>query len=391
MEWYSPAEILRDYEVFSTLLWVSFGFALREQGSTVAYEWSVLSGQRRRRWIHLIYFTSKIAYWMSMCLLLVGIYTVHQIDCRAVAFTVKVFFAVFAASTSALLACRAAAVYTSRRSRRITISLLTVLGLGVAAAWIHQIFKVDAYWVKGTGKPWTEGSCIVSPIKATDIMAPSVTVTFDILVLIIVTYGLYSLEAEHTPVGRRLLRHNILYVTIIFILNAMNVGFCVADLNPIMSLINTGPTFTATMIVCTRLHIELAQSIGAASSEDSYGTGGRSPHSHSKCTGTAKGGSKQDSLPTEHVGPRLATKANSTLLLNGGKSGAVAHAFTGDTASLHHPSGFDQRRPSEGHRRASDIVPIEMLPYSQLPTPSNESPSTLTSQRAFAVGDEVKL
>ncbi|KAL9934968.1 hypothetical protein V8E36_006044 [Tilletia maclaganii] len=275
MNWYSPNELLKQYEVFAALMWLSFGFALREQSTTTAYDWSLLSGQRRLHWIHAVYFITKVSYWITMCLILLGIYSIHRIDCKGVAYGVKVSLAFLTIGSTALLACRVAVVYDRRRARSIAVAILTGLGFGVAAAWFYQISKIDAFWVKGSGKPWMDGACVFAPVPATDVTGPVVTVAFDLLVLIIVIYGIYNLEAEHTPVGRRLLVHNVMYVAMIFIFTALNLGFQISNLNPIMTAMLIGPSTTASMVLSTRLHVELAASIRATSETSAAASGCR--------------------------------------------------------------------------------------------------------------------
>jgi len=262
MQWSSFIEVLKDDEVFAILLWVSFGFALREQFSTAAYEWSVLTGRRRRRWIHVIYFGAKIAYWCAISTSIVSLYTVHRVDCEALFYAIKALLALSTVASSTLLACRAAVVHNERRTRCIAVALLTVFGVGVAASWFYQITRISAFWVPRSDKPWTEGSCILPPIHSSEVIAPAVTAAFDFMVLLIVLHGIYRLDAEHTVVGKRLLRHNIIYVIIILLLNAISLGFLIADLNPVMSLILTWPLITASILLSTRLHVELAESVG---------------------------------------------------------------------------------------------------------------------------------
>ncbi|KAL9934970.1 hypothetical protein V8E36_006046 [Tilletia maclaganii] len=261
MNWSSLNEILKDDEVFNTLLWVSFGFALREQVSTAAYDWSILTGQRRWRWIHFVYFTTKIAYWAAVSTVITLVHAVRRIDCEAVAYLSKTATAFATITSSALLACRAVAVFDRHQHRRTFVILFTVLGLGAAASSFYQISRVDTFWVPGIGKPWTEGACALVAFRPDDIIAPSVTAAFDFIVLMLVIHGIYSLRAEQTAVGKRLLRQHAIYVVIVVLITATSLGFLVARLNPIMRLILSTPLSTVSMLLSTRLHVELAESV----------------------------------------------------------------------------------------------------------------------------------
>jgi len=373
MKWFSLTELLKHYEVFNILLWVSFGFALREQFSTAAYEWSVLIGRRRRRWIHVVYFISKVTYWIGISLMIVGTNTLYRVNCQVVAYLGKAAIALSTLGSSTLLASRAAVIYHQSRYRRTAITLLAVLGLGIAASWIHQISQVNSFWVSGAGKPWTRGSCVILNIRLDEATAPTVTAAFDFIVLLIAIHGIYSLKAGGTAVGKRLLRQHVIYVSVIVIFNAVAIAFLVANVDPVMRLLMGAPLITASMLLSTRLHVELAEPM-ATPVESPVAV--RGPHVHSERSGrsprTAADGARI-AVVSSVVGsePDLLTRKPVRAL-----------SSVGSRASLRRRAQLEQFQQEEDNRsstweggrqpQVSDLSLIEMVPLTQVATPPHE-------------------
>ncbi len=61
-DWHSPEELTKDNFVNTTLIWVCAGAALYDHLYHIRFDWSILSGQRTRRWPQIFFFGLKAAW-----------------------------------------------------------------------------------------------------------------------------------------------------------------------------------------------------------------------------------------------------------------------------------------------------------------------------------------
>jgi hypothetical protein len=143
--WNSIEGLFRTEEVLKLLLYYSLGIFSYDCVNTAAFDWSIISGQRARKWPHILYIGVKILFMCYITIYIMFFWFTNEVNCKAYLVTMEILAAIVTVSCSALLACRAVCLY-SGTEKMIVCTVLVVFGSGVAAVWLYGIADIDMVW-----------------------------------------------------------------------------------------------------------------------------------------------------------------------------------------------------------------------------------------------------
>ncbi|KAL9934954.1 hypothetical protein V8E36_006030 [Tilletia maclaganii] len=260
VDWSSPVQIQKSFEAAIILFWLSIGFTVQDQFSTARFDWDVIVGNRQRRWPQLFYFLVKISWIGYAVINVVLCYANMKINCQATMNGVEAFMGLVTLFSSILLACRTICVYQDF-ARKVVITVVSVMALGLAAAWFEGVTSVTMVWIPGPSpaRPWAEGGCAFAAVSTSYSAKYIVTIVFDFVVLCLTALGVYRLEGSTTKIGGMLLRQGIFYFVLTLFANCLVASFTLAQLNPVMSLMLAVPTSAISVTASTRLYLDLAE------------------------------------------------------------------------------------------------------------------------------------
>lgn len=61
-EWMNPIEIKKDFFVAVSFIWLSVGVSLYDHVLYAPWDWSIITGSRKRRWPQIFYFSTKLSW-----------------------------------------------------------------------------------------------------------------------------------------------------------------------------------------------------------------------------------------------------------------------------------------------------------------------------------------
>ncbi|KDN35427.1 hypothetical protein K437DRAFT_213126, partial [Tilletiaria anomala UBC 951] len=257
-DWTSTVEIKRDHSVAVAFLWMSIGIALYDHVRFASFDWSILAGQRDRRWPQLFYFGAKLSWWGYIAVSVAISYTTTEINCQGMMDAVEIFMGLITTMCSALLACRTVCFWHGK-ARTIISVLLVILTTCLAAAWMVGVPDVTAVWVPGgSDDPWTSGACAVTDVPMQYSAKYIVTIFFDFIVFALTLVGVVRMKST-SRIGELLVQQGALYFIATFLVNAVITSLCLARLNPMMSLIAAVPSSCVSLLAATHLYVDLAE------------------------------------------------------------------------------------------------------------------------------------
>ena len=159
---------------------------------------------------------------------------------------------------SALLACRTTCVWQGKERTAVNI-FLGIFTVGLAAVWMAGVHDVTVVWSSTAGPAWTQGLCVITAVPPRYSAKYLVTIAFDLTVMVLTIVGIMRMQSEGTRLGQLLLSQGIVYFFATFVVNVIVCAFCLARLNPILSLAGAVPSSLVSMISATQLYIELAK------------------------------------------------------------------------------------------------------------------------------------
>ncbi|KAN0061722.1 hypothetical protein ACQY0O_005714 [Thecaphora frezii] len=255
-DWSSPVTIGQVFSAAQALMYICFGMMLCDTFRYASFDWTILSGQRVRRWPQIPYLFSKACYWSYMVTNLFFVLAIDEFNCNGVLQAVEMQMGWITVSSSLLLACRAVCVYTGRE-RKVVAVFLGVYAAGMLAAWMVGVPDGVAAWVPNGGNPWQRGACNFVSISPHYAIKYIVTIVYDLLVMLLTVVGVLRMNGN-SRIGTLLIQQGIFYFLATFAINAMVTGLTLAQLNPVMSLIGAIPAATVCVMASTRLYVELA-------------------------------------------------------------------------------------------------------------------------------------
>ncbi|PWN46971.1 hypothetical protein IE53DRAFT_390889 [Violaceomyces palustris] len=256
-DWSSPVTLQRAFAGATALMYICIGIFLCETVRYAKFDWSILSGERKRRWPQIPYFFSKICYWTYIVTNLVFVLTVDEISCNGVLQAIEMQMGWITVSSSILLACRTVCVYGGR-TRSVISAVLVLMTLGLTAAWMVGVPDGVSDWIPGGGQPWTRGTCGFTSISPHYAIKYVVTIVYDLTVMVLTVIGVVRMNGG-SRIGDVLIKQGILYFVATFVINGLVTGLTLAQLNPVMSLCGAIPAATVCVMCSTRLYVDLAE------------------------------------------------------------------------------------------------------------------------------------
>ncbi|KAI0080752.1 hypothetical protein K474DRAFT_1589454 [Panus rudis PR-1116 ss-1] len=257
VEWTSPAEILKDTDVFSNLIFTFFGIYLWEIFQTCGFEWSLLTRKRKFTWpLVLFFFLCRYCMLFALVGLILSIQISRPINCNAL-YTFNSWtgnMAILAASTSLMI--RTFALWEMKRKIVIPICFLCLAHWAIL--W-RGMFIVHAEWSSSVK------SCVV--VQSDHIFLNFtffMTMGFDFIILCCTVAALYSKHKSRSDLWNLLFRDGLVYFFITFFCNALPAIFNVLNLNGHLTdicilLHEQVPAATIASIAACRLVIRLQE------------------------------------------------------------------------------------------------------------------------------------
>lgn len=164
--WSDPAVASKTGEVQKLLTYASMGIFVFDLVLNARFDWSILSGQRLRKWPQLLYFGTKLIFMVFLALDTMLFWLETEIDCQAALIAVEWSMGAVVIMSSFLLACRTVCVFFGT-AKKVVTALVLVFGAGLVAAWMHGVQDVSAAWSPAAASPWNTGACGPTAIKPT--------------------------------------------------------------------------------------------------------------------------------------------------------------------------------------------------------------------------------
>lgn len=273
--WTDPVILAKCFAVAQVLVWISAGMIFVETIRYFTFDLSILRGERARRWPQIFYFGIKLFWYVYLCLNVVFVWGVHELNCRRLMNMVELFMGLIAIFSSVLLACRTVCIYQGK-TRTVVSVVLTLGALAVTAAWMVGVDDIDIIWVPGGAQAWQDGGCAFTHIPPKYAVKYIVTVIFDFLVLILTTVGIIRMQGG-SRLASLLFSQGLFYFAIVSAANLTVCILCLLQLSPLMSLIGAVPSSAVAVLASTRLYVDLAEAArpqpSVESSQLSGGTG----------------------------------------------------------------------------------------------------------------------
>ncbi|KDQ11845.1 hypothetical protein BOTBODRAFT_135261 [Botryobasidium botryosum FD-172 SS1] len=252
--WTSPATLSRSFEVAKLLCFVSIGLILCDTLHFASFDWSLIRGDRKRRWPQIPYFLVKVVWYVYSALNLAIVFAPTEINCQGVMEGIEFCMGTIVVCCSSLLAARTVCVY-SGTARRVVSAVLIVLGLALTGTWMAGVPDVRAVWTAAAAQPWSTGGCNYAKVETRYFVKYLVTIVFDFTVLVLTIIGVRRMGRPR--IGAILVNHGLIYF---FISMASNLIVCVLTLlrlSPLMSLVGAVPSSCVSIMAATRLYVYL--------------------------------------------------------------------------------------------------------------------------------------
>jgi len=250
----SPATLSRSFEVSKFLCFVSIGLILCDTIQFASFDWSIIRGDRKRRWPQIPYFLVKIVWYAYTGLNLYIIFAPTEINCQGVMDGIELCMGLITVCCSSLLAARTICVYAGT-ARKVVSAVLFVLGLALTATWMAGVPDVHVVWNPAAAQPWSTGGCDYAKVETRYFVKYLVTIVFDFTVLILTIVGVRRMGGPR--IGAILVNHGLIYF---FISTAANLVVCILTLlrlSPLMSLVAAVPSSCVSIMAATRLYVYL--------------------------------------------------------------------------------------------------------------------------------------
>lgn len=164
--WNSLAGSTKTAEVEKLLLYASLGIFCHHTILNAAFDWSIISGKRQRRWPQLLYFGAKLAFLVYLTLYTAVFWLEKELNCEGIVIAVETSMGFIAITSSFLLSCRTVCVFFGT-ARKVVTAVLLVFGAGLVAAWMDGVQDVTVVWSAAAASPWNAGACVPLSVKPT--------------------------------------------------------------------------------------------------------------------------------------------------------------------------------------------------------------------------------
>lgn len=244
-------------DICKLLTFMGMGFFFYDIILSLKFDYSLLSGQRQRRWPQLAYFGARLSMLVYLALVLQVLFAKTEFACQEVFYVIEFFMGLVVCSSSVLLACRTICVYHGT-ARKVVGAVLIVLSSGLLAAWMQDVNSVRAEWLVEQAAPWNTGACTWLEVSDTYFVKYICTIVFDAVVLILTTIGIMQMNGG-SRIGTILIRQGILYFVLTFMAN-LSVTVCtLLQLSATMALFFSPCQSVICTICASRLYVQLAE------------------------------------------------------------------------------------------------------------------------------------
>ncbi|KAJ7283873.1 hypothetical protein C8J57DRAFT_1293850 [Mycena rebaudengoi] len=249
VNWSDPAEIIKDSDAFTKIIFVLFGVYIWEVLMTCGFEWSLLTRRRQFRWPLVFFFLSRYCMLFSFIGLIISITVAHPVNCGAL-FTFNSWtgnMAILCSSTSLML--RTIALWERKRA------VVIPLGVLAAAHWIllyRTMFVVRAVWDNSLK------TCIVASTSPALLnITFFFTMGFDFIILLTTAVALLARHSARTDLWKLLFTDGLVFFIVSFSTNCIPAVLNLLNLNTPMNVIATIPAATVSTIAACRAVMRL--------------------------------------------------------------------------------------------------------------------------------------
>lgn len=257
---YSPVAVSQTINSALVILWICVGITLCEHVSLARFDWSLLTGQRRRRLVQVAYFGAKLTWWPYIAVNIVMNYGKGPYDCHGLIVAIETCMSFIAIFSSILLACRTVCVYQGTARKVVTVAV-TIGALGLTAAWLAGVNDITMAWQEPGLFPWQAGACGPINVPMRYFVKYLITILYDLFVLILTTVGVVRMSASGSSrIGSILVEQGLLYFLVTFLANFLVLIFTLLpNFPPIWNLYWAVPSSAVCVTASTRLYYNLAE------------------------------------------------------------------------------------------------------------------------------------
>ncbi|KAG8857664.1 hypothetical protein FRB96_005682 [Tulasnella sp. 330] len=243
INWESPAELAKIAAIYAAFVLVLAGIATWDVLSTLAFDWSIISGKRRWRWPMLLYFADRLAMLIHLYAYCVNLNAISYIDCDTVVWMSKITGMIGTCISSMILALRTTAVW----HQKLYISIPLALGSAIQIILWGQTMKFShSVWNS------QRVACVIEQTSPVPLLIGvwSYTMTYDFSILCLCAFKLWRSRGQG-GISSLLLRDGIGYFLATFASNMVEVILSAMRLNAIMNIIAVPFALTVSVIAAT--------------------------------------------------------------------------------------------------------------------------------------------
>ncbi|RDB29963.1 hypothetical protein Hypma_014178 [Hypsizygus marmoreus] len=246
-DWKSPAELLKDADVFTKFMHALLGLYIYEWFISLRFDWDFISGKKRFRWPMIFYFSGRYLLLFAMAGIAVALDSTTEINCQALYLFNQLAGNAAVGLASINLSIRTMAVWSQNK---YIIGLLVLVILGHWSLILQGVL-LSATWVDGVG-------CVITSTNNRVLAATFIySMSFDLLVLVLNAYKLLNMQTKGvfgaSRIAKMIFEDGLIFFIIAFLANLLATVFMVLDLNQIMSVIFNVPAAVASTIVASRV------------------------------------------------------------------------------------------------------------------------------------------
>ncbi|KAG9014887.1 hypothetical protein FRB94_009045 [Tulasnella sp. JGI-2019a] len=243
INWNSPAELAKISSIYAAFVLVLAGVGTWDVLSTLAFDWSIVSGKRKWRWPMLLYFVDRFAMLIHIYAYCVNLNAISYIDCDTVVWMSKITDMIGTCTSSAILALRTTAVWRQKRTVTIPLALASAVQI---ILWGQTMRYSKSIWNA------QRGVCQIIQTSPVPLLVGvwSYTMTYDFAILCLCSFKLWRARGQGGIAGL-LLRDGIGYFAATFLTNLVQVILASLALNPIMNIIAVPFTLVVSVIAAT--------------------------------------------------------------------------------------------------------------------------------------------
>ncbi|KAG8885203.1 hypothetical protein FRB98_001931 [Tulasnella sp. 332] len=258
INWESPAELAKIAAIYAAFVLVLAGIATWDVLSTLAFDWSIISGKRKWRWPMMQEMSNSSEQ--------------VDIDCDTVVWMCKITDVVGTCTSSIILGLRTAAVWRQKLVVAIPLALASLVQI---LLWGQTMRYSKSVWNS------QRVACVIEETSPVGLLIAvwCWTMAYDFAILTLCSFKLWK-SRDQGGISSLLLRDGIGYFIAAFGSNLVQVILAGMKLNPIMNIIAIPFTLVVSVIAATTVFRNVFTMYDDFSGENSphNNTGGSSGH-----------------------------------------------------------------------------------------------------------------